>query len=158
MASQSSPPPDPGHADTLRPSDERLNAESSSHGPEGLMASQEEMLSHNGSKNERTNAKPAESPAEDGQHHGDDGVFEAYEPKPPKVLMNNRDDTPLELRSQIQIYATTEYAVVHLISALAHIQRIQTAYPSAGISSLARVSRELMSTVYPCRRWRSAPR
>ena len=31
-----------------------------------------------------------------------------HEPKPPKVLMENPDDVPLELQSQIQIYATNE--------------------------------------------------
>lgn len=34
--------------------------------------------------------------------------IEAHEPKPPKVLMENPDDVPLELQSQIQIYATNE--------------------------------------------------
>lgn len=34
---------------------------------------------------------------------------EAHEPKPPKVFMENPDDVPLELQSQIQIYATNEY-------------------------------------------------
>ena len=33
---------------------------------------------------------------------------EFWEPKPPKVLMNDPDATPLELRSQIQLYATNE--------------------------------------------------
>lgn len=36
------------------------------------------------------------------------GFIEAHEPKPPKVLMENSDDVPLELQSQIQIYATNE--------------------------------------------------
>lgn len=31
-----------------------------------------------------------------------------WEPKPPKVLMNDPDAKPLELRSQIQLYATNE--------------------------------------------------
>lgn len=31
-----------------------------------------------------------------------------WEPKPPKVLMKNSEDTPLELRGQIQLYATNE--------------------------------------------------
>lgn len=34
--------------------------------------------------------------------------IETHEPKPPKVLMENPDDVPLELQSQIQIYATNE--------------------------------------------------
>lgn len=33
---------------------------------------------------------------------------EEHEPKPPKVLMENPGDVPLELQSQIQIYATNE--------------------------------------------------
>lgn len=41
---------------------------------------------------------------------GDDEEYEIdrWEPKPPKVLMENSNDVPLELRSQIQMYATTE--------------------------------------------------
>ena len=38
--------------------------------------------------------------------------IEADEPRPPKVLMENPDNVPLELRSQIQIYATNEYAYI----------------------------------------------
>ena len=34
--------------------------------------------------------------------------FEEHEPKPPKVLMDNPYDVPLELQAQIQIYATNE--------------------------------------------------
>lgn len=36
------------------------------------------------------------------------GLIDAHEPKPPKVLMENPGDVPLELQSQIQIYATNE--------------------------------------------------
>lgn len=32
------------------------------------------------------------------------------EPNPPKVLMQDPDATPLEFRSQVQLYAMTEYA------------------------------------------------
>lgn len=35
-----------------------------------------------------------------------------WEPKPPKVLMENPDTTPLELLSQIQIYATNELRIL----------------------------------------------
>lgn len=34
-----------------------------------------------------------------------------WEPKPPKVLMEDPDTTPLELLSQIQIYATNELRI-----------------------------------------------
>ena len=34
-----------------------------------------------------------------------------WEPKPPKVLMKDPKSVPLELCSQIQLYATTEYAL-----------------------------------------------
>jgi hypothetical protein len=34
--------------------------------------------------------------------------IDLWEPKPPKVLMNNSDAVPLELRAQVQQYATTE--------------------------------------------------
>ena len=33
---------------------------------------------------------------------------EKWEPKPPKVLMDDPEAVPLELRSQIQLYATNE--------------------------------------------------
>lgn len=35
--------------------------------------------------------------------------IESWEPKPPKVLMDDPNAIPLELRSQIQLYATNEY-------------------------------------------------
>lgn len=42
----------------------------------------------------------------------DDHDIDLWEPKPPKVLMEDPASVPLELRSQIQQYATTEYAIV----------------------------------------------
>jgi hypothetical protein len=38
----------------------------------------------------------------------DDLEIEQWEPKPPKILMENPNAIPLELRSQIQMYASTE--------------------------------------------------
>jgi hypothetical protein len=38
----------------------------------------------------------------------DDCDIDLWEPKPPKVLMDNPNAVPLELRTQIQHYATTE--------------------------------------------------
>lgn len=37
-------------------------------------------------------------------------------PKPPKVLMEDPNTTPLELRSQIQLYATNEYVLQNFVS------------------------------------------
>lgn len=37
-----------------------------------------------------------------------DNALSFWEPKPPKVLMKDPNDTPLELRGQIQLYATNE--------------------------------------------------
>ncbi|KAH7914422.1 Alpha/Beta hydrolase protein [Hygrophoropsis aurantiaca] len=42
--------------------------------------------------------------------------LEFWQPKPPKVLMNDPTDVPLELRSQIQLYATTEQLSHPLVS------------------------------------------
>lgn len=39
---------------------------------------------------------------------GDSSDISLLEPKPPKILMQNPHAIPLELRSQIQLYATTE--------------------------------------------------
>ncbi|THH16438.1 hypothetical protein EW146_g4194 [Bondarzewia mesenterica] len=46
----------------------------------------------------------------------DDEDLEKWEPKPPKVLMEDPDATPLELRAQIQQYATNEQLVHPLVS------------------------------------------
>ena len=35
--------------------------------------------------------------------------IKGHEPKPPKVFMEDPDDTSLELQSQIHMYATNEY-------------------------------------------------
>ena len=40
-----------------------------------------------------------------------DAALDFWEPKPPKVLMQNPEDRPLELHSQIQLYASTECGV-----------------------------------------------
>lgn len=35
-----------------------------------------------------------------------------WEPKPPKIFMENHNSQPLELRSQIQMYAANEYVMI----------------------------------------------
>lgn len=44
----------------------------------------------------------------DVKEDAEDYDVEFWEPKPPKVLMEDSDAVPLELRAQIQLYATTE--------------------------------------------------
>ncbi len=39
----------------------------------------------------------------------DDLGIEHWEPKPPKILMENPNAIPLELHSQMQMYASTEW-------------------------------------------------
>jgi len=39
---------------------------------------------------------------------GQNSKIDHWEPKPPKILMENPNATPLELRSQIQMYTSTE--------------------------------------------------
>lgn len=185
---KSNPPPEPGHADTLKPTQKRVESQVSEQiqqAPEGNEAapardlqdekvmSQGEMIKENkddpdaddtgatrlagtshvvgekepkdslqedtgDEKHESSNQEaPRESTSEteksspnspgssnespsDGttKHADSDSVlkfdkdsrhFDYWEPKPPKVLMENGRDRPLELRSQIQLYATTEY-------------------------------------------------
>ncbi|KAK7061901.1 alpha beta-hydrolase [Favolaschia claudopus] len=81
------PPPDPGHADTLKPTEARMKKDS------------------------------MDQPTQDSQaDEEDDYDIENWEPKPPKVLMNDRNATPLELNGQIQLYATTEQLTHPLVS------------------------------------------
>jgi hypothetical protein len=83
--STNNPPPDPGHADQLKPSKARLEEESSA--------------AHKDGGGESKNAE-IDDP--------DDYDVDHWEPKPPKVQMSDPDATPLELHAQIQLYATTE--------------------------------------------------
>lgn len=97
--SKSNPPPEPGHADTLKPSASRLQREQR---PKKLPQSDASNVS----------AAKSSTPTDQGGHSDDDpskGIqYGDFQPKPPKVLMDNKDDIPLELKSQIQLYATTE--------------------------------------------------
>lgn len=49
-----------------------------------------------------------------------------YEPKPPKILMENPNTTPLELRSQIQMYAAMECVRSILTHRGAHSSSLST--------------------------------
>lgn len=70
--------------------------------------SQAEMMGHDVVEN----SSPKDSRASSATIKEDDPEYEDalsyWEPKPPKVLMKDPNEQPLELRSQIQIYATNE--------------------------------------------------
>lgn len=134
----SNAPPAPGHADTLRPTAERLQEDEprlkEGGGPpeeEEEVKPQEEMQAEvnpdreghsngngnaNGSVNgvsvkEKATASPTLKSWETFSNHGsvpDLEDIDFWQPKPPKVLMDDPKDIPLELRSQIQVYAATE--------------------------------------------------
>lgn len=122
------PPPLPGHADTLRPSKERLadqvEQRTEQSGEEHLPVAAGDLEDDN-VKDQKTMQKEDYNEKDDTlQHSGPsygthqttirdddpnyDDALSFWEPKPPKVLMNNPHATPLELRSQIQIYAANE--------------------------------------------------
>lgn len=116
---KSPPPPKPGHADTLKP---RLNkAENEEEAPRDSGPIHSEMLdSVSGSS--RTLPSGARNTVADGEANGrsDGSSISSHstdsssgndgggQPKPPKILMEDPSATPLELRSQIQLYATNE--------------------------------------------------
>lgn len=66
---------------------------------------------------------------DDNQQRSHEEDLESWEPKPPKVLMENPHVVPLELRSQIQMYATTEYALYYLFPFVLLILRRQLTHP-----------------------------
>lgn len=123
IPTKSGPPPKPGHADTLQPDserkqdqDEQLANQSAELGKEvgaaELKDNSEEIPPQKDMLREPdgdAGARPATSPDQDSARDTavEDGDSE-WEPKPPKVLMENPNDTPLELLAQIQLYATTE--------------------------------------------------
>ena len=53
-------------------------------------------------------SKEVSIPRTDSPEHTDQRQGDRWEPMPPKVLMDDPKAVPLELRSQIQLYATNE--------------------------------------------------
>lgn len=121
---KTNPPPIPGHADETKPSSERdrvAEALPQEPLPQGEVPSQASMIAladiiESSDWVDAVNTEidrasgiqveplPAVGASNDGRPH----FIEEHEPKPPKVLMENPDDVPLELQSQIQICATNE--------------------------------------------------
>lgn len=133
-------PPQPGHPDTLKPDEERLNQqeEAREHGisedaisPE-YVQTQGEMQEDFKAQEEderKSDAGPHPSQSDVRWEMGDwDDIF-AWEPKAPKVLMNDPQSTPLELRSQIQLYATNEYVPECFLDRVSSISR-QITHPA----------------------------
>lgn len=134
-ATETYPPPIPGHADELEPSSERdrvAEALPQEPLPDGKVPTQASIMVLTGTVEspdwadtvnteiDRVRGARVESPTTtepppprpkseilDSRPDRPDSI-EEHEPKPPKVLMEDPDDVPLELQSQIQIYATNE--------------------------------------------------
>ncbi|KAH9894438.1 alpha/beta-hydrolase [Cubamyces lactineus] len=134
IPTKTNPPPQPGHTDKLKPDNERLMdqveqrlQQSAEAGKEihsvDLQEPSEDILPQKDMQREDNDDPPAtgssanEGHAQDGQ--GDpkyDIAMDFWEPKPPKVLMEDPHATPLELLAQIQLYATTEQLSHPLVS------------------------------------------
>ncbi len=99
----SNSPPKPGHADTLKPSVERLEKETAKVDADRQGVQSQDAMLRDGRPESPLPHEPNEAGPSKIQYN------EALEPLPPKVLMKDPNATPLELCSQIQLYATTEY-------------------------------------------------
>lgn len=97
--SKSNPPPKPGHADTLEPEPSRVKKDVEEGEEAGPPQSQEDMLKFTEEGTSTLQNQVEAVPEEE---------YEQWEPKPPKVLMEDPKAVPLELLSQIQLYATNE--------------------------------------------------
>lgn len=136
IPTQTNPPPQPGHADTLKPSSDEAadqlsqRLQDTANGGEPVHASdlkenadeilsQKEMQSQDAVDGPDTQAKTQDSGNSESktehddvaEDRGSDIALDAFEPKPPKVRMDDPNATPWELRAQIQLYATTEYVL-----------------------------------------------
>lgn len=119
--SKTGAPPQPGHPDTLRPDKGRLQEQRESRAlrkGEGAANSGEAGASQEMLPGEYTSKGKDTPDAEGSQTNGhsldgspptlDMDEIDLWEPKPPKVLMDDPKVKPLELRAQIQLYATNE--------------------------------------------------
>ncbi|KAH8106038.1 alpha/beta-hydrolase [Cristinia sonorae] len=133
LPARTNPPPRPGHADTLKPSSSRIADQAVQRTGEGedrgnpahasdmkdpVVGDQQEMLEESPLEGQDAGSKHADPPSRDHDTPDPDreAALEFWEPKPPKVLMDNHDTKPLELYSQIQLYATNEQLTHPLVS------------------------------------------
>ena len=131
---QTNAPPPPGHADTLDPSPARVEQQDALRheaGQSGISPSevearhtdvsepkpQREMLCDAGIDGGESAGNAASdsgqtthvnTPKEGEKDEVSEDDLDRWEPKPPKVLMEDSNDVPLEVLSQIQQYATNE--------------------------------------------------
>lgn len=173
--SKRGPPPEPGHPDTLKPDPVRLEKQRESRengrsedavGPEDV-EDKKHMLESSRSPAESDATEPAKSPAaedvEDSNEANASGSqsptepdmdeIDLWEPKPPKVLMDDPNTQPLELLSQIQLYATNELVLLVLcIPASLTLCFVQTAYAPSLLANSAGVTWRAVPTLHY--RWR----
>ncbi|KAF7301841.1 AB hydrolase superfamily protein C4A8.06c [Mycena indigotica] len=90
-STKSNPPPEPGHADQLRPTVARVQEEA------------------------EDRSEPS-TPPDTTKADADEYDIDYWEPRPPKVQMADSKAVPLELHSQIQLYATNEQLTHPLVS------------------------------------------
>ncbi|KAI0321985.1 hypothetical protein OF83DRAFT_1168008 [Amylostereum chailletii] len=138
--SATNPPPPPGHADTLLPSPERVdeqhaNKDAAVKGSDklhdnngvktqqgmfdqvgGPTASDPEYIPGNSQASENNSSTSDGTLRETQPPEDADGTPKKWEPKPAKVLMENSSAVPLEIRGQIQQYATNEQLTHPLVS------------------------------------------
>jgi hypothetical protein len=119
----SNPPPEPGHPDTLKPRPERVDEQRA----RGERGEREDEVSPQGVKtqaemlqNQKLSKNYDQRPNRVGSREDYEAMFgpggpgpsseevDRWEPKPPKVLMEDPNVVPLELHAQIQLYATNE--------------------------------------------------
>ncbi|RXW25139.1 hypothetical protein EST38_g704 [Candolleomyces aberdarensis] len=159
VRTETNPPPRPGEADTLKPSPEREEADKAGTDIPGegfAVETQEEMLEKYNSMAPYTLPSPqvaeksasSESSSSSSEMGGRAGHNKAetqvtpagWEAKPAKILMENDIEAPLELRCQIQLYATTEQLTHPLVSPISQgsLCNLPPLYIIAGDSEMLR--------------------
>ncbi|RDB22775.1 AB hydrolase superfamily protein C4A8.06c [Hypsizygus marmoreus] len=127
VPAKSNRPPDPGHTDTLKPTKKRMEENGNRNDitiTKEKVKTQGEMLDAAVNDQRGENAStlgsggPMRHPSSEKDVREDASDYDVnfWEPKPPKVLMEDPDAIPLELRAQIQLYATTEQLTHPLVS------------------------------------------
>ncbi|KAJ7284012.1 Alpha/Beta hydrolase protein [Mycena rebaudengoi] len=115
IPSKDNPPPEPGHADQLRPTRSRVREEEEGNDAEGSVGTQKQMQIASGPSSSSSSSSSSLS-STGSRAETAESVDVTWEPRPPKVLMKDPNAVPLELRSQIQLYATTEQLTHPLVS------------------------------------------
>ncbi|KAG6903465.1 hypothetical protein C0995_005488 [Termitomyces sp. Mi166 len=124
ISTRSDIPPKPGHSDTLKPTQSRLHDVDNRNDtmiPGECVQTQKQMMSE-GTKEDASSVEGSGDDSRDSSKSTEvkecalDYDIDFWEPKPPKVLMEDSTATPLELRAQIQLYAANEQLCHPLVS------------------------------------------